>query len=433
MESTSIGFAEIIEHVIASGPAKWVYDAAIWAFLVIRLTHFARSLDDWVSRDIYLAVLFSAAYASSVGSPIDLVIGHYDTEFRVLAAIAGAFSMLEAVRGMWASLDQECRLFGGAITLRSLRQLNLRMLALSVMSFVVLEYGLGRPAVLGLQTETFNFAGNPFLPGGRILARVYIVFASVMAIVLLLRLISSVFADDPRLRLRAWSAVAAIATVGLHYVNVMAASLVVAINEQLAEVVQSTYDQVALVLVVSSAAAMGILGSPRLVLDVLIVGRYRLRARLLRHRLRGLRLLLEGALTRSGEPYAVPAETMPPLPLELIRLIDARRLVLAFLDDAAVERALADAIKTLPAIGPAQQIWTEAVLLRSGLAQLKEGATPRAIPSSRIPEPTARTMEDLAMFYGSVAGALCGGGISPSASQGADGEQAVRLVGRSTH
>jgi len=94
-------FTEYIQIVSDLGPVKISYDCALLLFLLIRFIPFVRNFSDNLARNIYLSVLFSAMYATSLAFFLDILVNEYDSEFRILFGLLGAYFFLEVSFALW--------------------------------------------------------------------------------------------------------------------------------------------------------------------------------------------------------------------------------------------------------------------------------------------------------------------------------------------
>lgn len=411
-----MGLLDLFRARWNQGPTEVIYDAALWFFLLVRFIPFIRHIRDDLVRNLYLAVLLSAMYASSVGIFIDSWVGVQDSEFRIVAGVLGSFFILQLVLSLWKRFGSSEFLFTRLITARRLPIVNISWLLLSLLSFIGLEVFLGGATVYQLHTEYFSIAHNPSLGIGRIITRSYILFAIVLCSIVLLRLIRTSFAHDPRLRLRFWAGLSTVILVGVHYVNISLGTLIVVLNYSEESLVREIYMPVALVTVILSSISIVLLASPRSVLDFIIRQRYRFRSYLSQKGMDSLRQDLvdvlrqrEGANVSASFFQAQDAGSYAQrLTHSIIAIVDMRRLLFRYLSDNDVE----DLMSKVPEYqlryrNVSKPVLLEALLLNLALEKMqsKESVPYDQLPSG-IPETQISAMEDLSSFYSDVRSAL---------------------------
>src|SRR5690606_24386823 len=120
----------------------------------------------------------------------------------------------------------------------------------------------------------------------------------------LIRLLRNTFKYSPRFRFRGWSAAGAIFFIETHHILIFLGTFVVMVNPSKENDILNLYQSLARITLVGSIVSIGLLASPRTVLDFLLKVRFVLRAPSHERRVSWLAEFLQQELTKIG--YDLP-------------------------------------------------------------------------------------------------------------------------------
>ncbi|MBZ0285253.1 MAG: hypothetical protein K8L97_31255 [Anaerolineae bacterium] len=398
--------------VLSLGPLKIIYDVGVWAFIIIRFRYFVHNRYDNLLSSIYLAALFSAIYASSLGFVIDIVIDEYDSEFRILSAVVAGYFFTRLALAFQTHYNSSLFLSDNKL----INRLNFGWLAFAIISFIILEAFLGQPAVLDLHTEGFNINGNQYLGVGRAVVRSYLVFTITYCCLALIRYIKLSPARDARFRLRAWSGLGVLVTSGIHYLVIAICSLLAGFFPDQQNLVSSGYEQFAIINLIIAGISVVILASPRSILDRIANGYKRIQNYIKFGKLDWLRYELAKASfqmigTKTGLPFVIFMRTQDQtyqISQAVIAISDCRRLLLPYVSQHDLKQSIEKAQKRQDYRNRySVVVLTEAVALTLAIEKSKTALeSPQAGSFIFQTEFPAKTLDELIDFFSEVSDAM---------------------------